>query len=241
MPEISKTADQALSLLLVVAERGPLSTAELSRQLGMNRTVAQRLLATLHQRGFVHRMPSGFVLGATLLEIADQVSFATREAALPAMQALSAESGETVVLHAIDGDAAVVLAQISRRDHIVRIEPVIGTRDPLVAGASGLALLAFQPQPTVRRVLGRVDDGKALERKLAEVRRRGYALTRNEQGGVDAIAAPITRGDGQAVASMAVLRPANRAGEIAGHREALLRATGEVVVTLGSPAPESGA
>jgi DNA-binding IclR family transcriptional regulator len=240
MPEISKTADQALSLLLAVAQRGPLSTAELSRQLGMNRTVAQRLLATLHQRGFVHRMSSGFVLGATLLEIADQVSFATREAALPAMHALSAESGETVVLHALDGDTAVVLAQVSGREQILRVERVVGTHDPLVAGASGLALLAFQPQVTVRRALARAKDPKAVERKLTEVRRRGYSLTRNElRGGIHAIAAPITDGNGHAVASMTVLMPANRGEGLADHREALLKAAGDVVVTRSSPRPDA--
>src|SRR3954454_11840736 len=236
MPEISKTADQALSLLLAVAERGPLSTAELSRQLGMNRTVAQRLLATLHQRGFVHRMANGFVLGAALLEIADQVSFATREAALPAMHGLSAQIDETVVLHVIDGDAAVVLAQVAS-DQILRIERVVGTRDPLDAGASGLALLAFSPPATVRRVLARGSDAPMVERKLAEVRRQGYALTRDElQRGMHAIAAPITGGNGQAVASMAILLPENRGDGLAEHRDALLRAAGEVVVSLAAPA-----
>jgi DNA-binding IclR family transcriptional regulator len=237
MPEISKTADQALALLLAVADRGPLSTAELSRQLGMNRTVAQRLLATLHQRGFVHRMSNGFVLGATLLEIAGQVSFATREAALPAMHALAAETGETVVLHALDGDAAVVLAQVPRRDHVLRIERVIGTRDPLASGASGLALLAFQPVSTVRRVLARVRDRDGLERKLDAIRRHGYAITGNDfKSGVHAIAAPIRGHNGDVSASMAVLMPETRADGIAEHRDALLRAAGEVLVSTANRA-----
>lgn len=239
MPEISKTADQALSLLLAVAERGPLSTAELSRQLGMNRTVAQRLLATLHQRGFVHRMANGFVLGATLLEIADQVSFATREAALPVMEDLCARGGETVVLHALDGDAAVVLAQVAS-DKILRIERVVGARDPLVDGASGLALLAFQSEATVRRALAGAGNPNGVEHKLAEVRRAGYALTTDElDGGVHAIAAPITGNDGHAVASMAVLLPANRGDGLTDHRDALLRAAGDVIVTLGAARPDA--
>jgi DNA-binding IclR family transcriptional regulator len=180
-------------------------------------------------------MASGFVLGAALLEIADQVSFATREAALPVMHGLCTDIGETVVLHVVDGDAAVVLAQVAS-DQILRIERVVGTRDPLHAGASGLALLAFQPPATVRRVLSAAGDGAVIQRKLAEVRRDGYALTRNELGGdIHAIAAPITGRDGQVVASMAVLLPANRGDGLGEHRAALLRAAGEVVVSLAVP------
>jgi DNA-binding IclR family transcriptional regulator len=235
MAEISKTADRALSLLVAVAENGPISTAELSRRLGINRTVAQRLLTTLHQRGFVQRTQAGYVPGAALLQTAGQFFLAAREVALPVMQRLSDTIGETVVLHVLDVDAAVVVAQVPRREHVVRVERELGTRDPLTAGASGRALLAFQPEATVARVLAGVDDRAALQRDLERIARRGYATSpAGEHNGVVAIAAPVRGTNHAALASVGILVPRTRAGPIEHHRDALLAAAEEIDAALDS-------
>src|SRR5207244_556456 len=73
MAEISKTAEQALAVLLELGEHGPMTPAELSRSLEMNRTVVHRLLATLRGRGFVVRLEKGYVAGPVLLRIAESV------------------------------------------------------------------------------------------------------------------------------------------------------------------------
>jgi DNA-binding IclR family transcriptional regulator len=229
LAEISKTADRALALLVAVAENGPISTAELSRRLGINRTVAQRLLTTLHRRGFVQRTQAGYVPGAALLQTAGRFFLAAREVALPVMQRLSDDVGETVVLHAMDVDAAVVVAQIARKEHVVRVERELGTRDPLTDGASGRALLAFQPDATVKRALDGTDDRAALERELGRIARRGYATSRaDEHPGVDSIAAPIRGSNHAALASVCILIPPARNGRIDDHRDALLSAADEI-------------
>jgi DNA-binding IclR family transcriptional regulator len=232
VPEISKTADRALEVLVAVAEQGPVSTSELSRRLELNRTVAQRLLATLHQRGFVLRTRAGYVPGAALLQAAGQFFLRAREAALPVMRRLSEDVGETVVLHAMDGDAAVVVAQVTRPDELVRVERRLGTRDPLVADAGGRALLAFQPPATMQRALATAgaDD---LRGELQEVARRGYATSRHgDHAEVKSIAAPIRGDDNVALASLAILVPAARDGALEVHRGALLEAARDIDAAL---------
>jgi DNA-binding IclR family transcriptional regulator len=219
-------------VLVAVAEQGPVSTSELSRRLELNRTVAQRLLATLHQRGFVLRTRAGYVPGAALLQAAVQFFLPARDAAMPVMQRLSEAVRETVVLHTMDGAAAVVVAQVTDPDQLVRVERRVGTRDPLTAGASGHALLAFQPPATVQRALATADAHDLLG-ELQEVVRRGYATSRNGvHAGVEAIAAPIRGDDDAALASIGILVPAAHRGPIEAHRDALLEAAGEIDAAL---------
>jgi DNA-binding IclR family transcriptional regulator len=224
VPEISKTADRALEVLVAVAEQGPVSTSELSRRLELNRTVAQRLVATLHRRGFVLRTRAGYVPGAALLQAAGQFFLRVRKAALPVMRQLSEAAGETVVLHAMDGDAAVVVAQVTRPEELVRVERGLGTRDPLIAHAGGRALLAFQPPATVQRALAAAGADE-LRGELQEVARCGYATSRvGDHAEVESIAAPIRGDDDVALASIAILIPASRDGALASHRGPLLEA-----------------
>src|SRR5512141_798956 len=98
MPEISKTADQALAVLLEVGKRGPMTPAALSRSLDVNRTVIHRLLATLHGRGFVTRDERGYAPGPMLLRIAQRAQPELRAAAHTVMVELAGDTGETVVL-----------------------------------------------------------------------------------------------------------------------------------------------
>ena len=96
MPEVSKTVSQALRVLTALGDGGA-TTAELTRQLGLHRTVVQRLLMTLQAGGFVHRRTDGdFVLGVALVELAARVEHPVRQAAQRPMLSLF----ETLMAHA---------------------------------------------------------------------------------------------------------------------------------------------
>jgi len=230
VPEISKTADQALTVLLAVAERGPLTPAELASTLGMNRTVVHRLLSTLHLRGFVARSADGYVPGAVLVSIADRVQPALRSTGRQVMRAVADKVGETLVLHVPDGEQAVVLEQAVPDRHIVRVEHEIGSRHPLAAGASGRAILAFSDTALIDRVRRR---HTASEETLQQVRELGYALSHDElQNGVHGLAVPVLDPSGFAVASMAMLVPVSRAAGLHEHTETMLQASARVARAL---------
>ena len=233
MAEISKTADHALSVLLEVGERGPLTPAAIARSLAMNRTVVHRLLSTLHQRGFITREENGYVPGAILVRLAEHVQPELRARGRAVMRELSDLVCETVVMHVADGNDAVVLDQVVSDRNVVRVEHAIGSRHALVTGASGRALLAFRGQPTVDRVSRTIGDANVLRRQLEGVRQLGYALSHDElQQGVHGLAVPVLDPSGTAVASLAILVPVTRASNLLEHTDALLQASARLAQAL---------
>ncbi|MEU1275680.1 IclR family transcriptional regulator [Streptomyces sp. NPDC005799] len=235
MAEISKTADQALAVLVAVGEGQPCTPAQLARDLRMNRTVVHRLLATLHQRGFVIRQDEGYVAGIALLRLAERVQPNLAAHGKAAAVRLRETVGETVVMHVRDADDAVVLLQSVSDQHVVRVEHKIGSRHSLLSGASGRAILAFLDQKAAERITGRAEDPEAARRQLDGVRRVGYALSHDElQLGVHGVAVPVLDGDGQALASLAVLVPTSRTGAVTQHIGALLEAGAQLSATVRS-------
>ncbi|MBS1878284.1 MAG: helix-turn-helix domain-containing protein [Actinobacteria bacterium] len=233
MPETSKTADQALTVLLELTKSGATTPAELARRLEMNRTVVHRLLATLHGRGFVTRTDAGYAPGAILVALAERVQPELRAAAASVMSELGGKIGETAVMHIADGDDAMVLEEYVATGHVVRVEHEIGSRHPLAKGASGRALLAYLDDTAIARVLRRSDNAEALNRQLELVRQLGYALSHDElQEGVHGLAVPVFDRPGHALASLAIIVPTTRAAGISDHLDELLAASERVAASL---------
>ncbi len=241
MAEISSTGDQMLQLLELVAFTEPKTTAELAQASGINRTVAHRLLATLHNRGYVARQGKVFVLGPVMAQIAGlgQMS-GILEAARPVMRELADETGESVVLHRMDGDMAVVVDQAVNESQLVRVQHREGSRHSLALGASGRAILAFQSDAVQRRFVVASPDPDSLKAKLAEVRARGFALSRNElQTGVVGAAVPLQE-QGNIQYSLAILVPIQRGEGVEHHIPALTAARRKIESAAASSQGEKG-
>jgi len=229
MAETSKTVDQALTLLLALADEAPLTAAELTRRLDLNRTIVQRLLSSLHKRGFVTRRDRGYVPGAVLVRIAERVQPELRAAAADIMARLGKAVGETVVLQITDQDQAVVIEQYASDQHVLRVEHEIGSRHPMSVGASGRALLAFAAPATIEQVLRKSDDREELYRQLEATRRLGYSLSHDElQLGVYGLAMPVMDRDHKPLASLAIIVPAARSTGLTQHLDPLREAVRDV-------------
>ncbi|QXJ21128.1 IclR family transcriptional regulator [Actinomadura graeca] len=215
MTEIAQTADHALRILEELGEAGPLGPTELAQRLGLNRTVVHRLLKTLAARGFVSRQDNLYRPGPALARLAETIQPDLRAVAGPVMDRVAEASGETVVLHSLDGHEAVVLDQAVATRHVVQVSHRIGARHPLTVGASGRAILAFLPADAVARILKAEEEPAPVEKSLATVRRRGYAQSHDElQLGVHGIAVPLRAADGTAFASLAILVPTSRTHDL---------------------------
>lgn len=212
MPETSKTADQALVVLVALAEAGPSTATELARRLGANRTVVHRLLATLAGRAFVRRDPAGrYQLGIAVFDLATRVEGRLREAARPLLEELVGRYGETAVLAVSDGDEAVPVEQARGARNLMHIDYHPGMRHPLWQGAHGRAMLAHADGATVARMLEAAPNATHYRRLLADARAHGYALSRDElQAGVTGLAAGVTGPGGRVVASIGVVAPTPR-------------------------------
>lgn len=196
---------------------------ELARRLGQDKSQVSRLLATLGELGYVERDSESrrYAAGAGLVLLSSRLlrSLDVRAQSHVAMRDLAEATGESVHLAVLLGDAVVTIDLIETLQPF-RVEPRIGTRDPIHCTAIGKAILAFLPAdqrahlvegPLTRFTSRTIVDGGALERDLDAVRRRGYAVDDEEfTSGVRCIAAPVFDSDGNVVASLGISAPAQR-------------------------------
>lgn len=235
MSEISSTGDAMLSTLEAVASHGPLSAAQCSRLCGINRTVAHRLLTTLALRLYVVKSPSGYVLGPAAIALAGRARPSLATVAKPRMDELAAQIGETVVLHGLVDEHAVVLDQSVYQDHLLIVRHNPGSRHALHKGASGWSLLAFMPPRKIERYLAQLPDEvhDDIRARVKEVQKAGHAWSVDEvQSGVRGLAAPILGAGGFAEGAIGIIVPASRGDALAGHLEPLLECTRAIEAEL---------
>lgn len=190
-----QVADRIVSVLKEFAEAGPdLGVSEISRRLGLPKSVVHRTLVSLVRAGFLLRDetsgryrlgPEAIGLGLAALGSVDLVGIA-----LPHMELLRSRTEETVTLSVRVGSARAYVSQLESPQD-VRMTVEIGRRWPLYAGASGRAILAMLPEEEIDRYLAATDlvaltdhtitAREALRASLAEVRANGYAVSLGER------------------------------------------------------------
>ncbi len=223
--ERNSTADRALDILGMFADDRPVvSGTEVAERLGTSRSTAYRYLQSLVANRFLEEAPGGgFRLGLRVLELARLArrTYGLSDVALPVMHRLAARTQESVLLTRRVGDLVVCLDRAESVVHTVRISYERGSALPVNAGASALALLAWADPAETRAMLERVElrsftpatltDVDALMTRLAEIRERGYSVTRGEvDNDVLGIAAPIRGDTGAVVAAVSVAAVASR-------------------------------
>ena len=181
---------------------GDLGVSELARQLRCSKSVVHRLLAGLAESGYVAADPvtRRYRLGSKALLLAQSAAAHDdlRRRVLPHLETIRARTGETATLSLLRGQSRVYVEQLESRQS-VRQTVAVGTEAPLHLGASGKAILAHLPPeswPSAAR-------GEALEADLAGVRRRGYAVSREERiPGATSVAAPVFDHSGTVLGSI---------------------------------------
>src|SRR5579864_302307 len=120
-----RSVDRAVAILDLLAEQGWKAGAEVARALGVHRSTALRLLATLERHGLVERDPrtSKYRLGRRLAQLGSAVrgEFDLRAAARPVCESLARSLGETVTLDVLDGDETVPIEQASGSTSVVSV------------------------------------------------------------------------------------------------------------------------
>ncbi|ACU75317.1 transcriptional regulator, IclR family [Catenulispora acidiphila DSM 44928] len=216
--ERNSTADRALDILGLFSEsRLSVSGQEVATALGAARSTAYRYLQSLVASGFLEEDPAGgFRLGVRILELARLArrGYGLSEIALPVMNDLCAEVGETVLLTRRSGSAAVCIERCEAQQP-VRISYERGSVLPANAGASALALLAWLPEQQCRQELAgqrlqrftarTITDVETLMERLAKIRRDGYSVSRGElDTDILGIAAPVRGASGEVVAAVSI-------------------------------------
>ncbi len=197
--------------------------SDLAKRLGLAKSTVHRLASTLLEQGMLEQNPADgkYRLGLALFELGTLVrrkmDFTTE--ARPFLRTLMEKTGETVHLAILDHDSILyVITHESKQ--ALRMGSKVGTRAPVPSTAVGKALLAFQPEAEIERIIARglpasapnaIVDPKALRRELALIRARSYALDDEESEiGLRSIAAPIRVYSGSVVAAISIAGPVHR-------------------------------
>ncbi len=212
--------DGALAVLGAFSpERPELTLGAIADTTGLPSATAYRLVAELVEWGAIERVARGrYRIGLRLWQVGALAPVARdlRDAALPSMQDLAAATGHLVHLVVRDGVAALFLERLA--GHVpVRVRSRVGRRLPLHASGPGKVLLAHAPAEVLDAVVdrglrrlasGTITDPDRLREALADIRRAGFCLSRNEMTeGTSTVAAPISGPDGQVVAGLSVVVP----------------------------------
>jgi DNA-binding IclR family transcriptional regulator len=231
--------------------------AEVARELGVHRSTASRLAATLAAAGYLEVAgEQGKYRLAAKLAVLGEVAAAgsdLRGAALPALSDLVSRLGETGHLGILEGTEAVTVAVVDGWQ-TVRMHSWVGKRSPAHCSSIGKALLAGltpadfaarYPDPGLPACTPATITSRAeLEKCLADVRAHGYAEDLEElEPHLCCVAAPVFGRDGAVVASISVSGPASRLREpsaVASAATAVRDSAHQISARLGAPCDVPG-
>jgi DNA-binding IclR family transcriptional regulator len=222
---VIKSVKTSLEILdCFTSETPAIGVTEISRKLRISKSTVSRILSTLEQGGLVAKIPANqkHRLGAKILQLAGTFlsTIEWRVIAMPHVKALRDETNETVMLFMIDGDHRICLEGCESAQEL-RSSFAIGGQYPLHAGSAGKLLLAYLPQDEQKRILARaglpgytshtITGAGELERELAEIRGKGYAVSHQERAAfLSSVSAPIRDFRGEIVAALCVYGPSVR-------------------------------
>ena len=219
-----RSVDRAAALLLALGEcTGEAGVTELARRLGLHKSTASRLLATLEKRGLVEQDgESGkYRLGLVVIRLAERAerTLDLRSIAMPELDRLARATRETTGIGILEGDHFLTVAQADG-PNLVAMSDWTGRTVPLHSAAAGKVLLSSLPEREVmrlvRRGLNRYTDRtitqlEPLLEDLARVRRRGFSTAFGEfDQALNAVAAPVHDARGNVVAAVDIWGPSFR-------------------------------
>jgi DNA-binding IclR family transcriptional regulator len=214
----------AIRLLKAFSEEDvEIGISDLARKLGIAKSTAHRLAATLLAAGLLEqdRATGKYQLGIALFRLGALVRrrMDVFKEARPYLYELREKTNETVHLAILDGTEIMYVLNLEST-HAIRMRSDIGVRKPAYCTAEGQAILAYQPQEVVDQVIAAglaprtpqtITSADRFVKALAVVRQRGCAIENEEsEPGMVCIAAPIRDDTGTAVAALGIAGPISR-------------------------------
>lgn len=193
-PLYVNSVEKAMRVLIAFDGRQrQLSLSQIAAATGLDLSAAQRFIFTLTTLGYLKKEEETkkYELSPKLLDFAYHYLASSELVirATPYLQHLSQETEEATNLTILDGtDIVFVLRIVSR--NVLNPTFLVGTRLPAYCTSPGLAIMSSLTEPEVDLILAQsnlvkhtpntVIEPKAIKRRLAEFRQKGYAHTREE-------------------------------------------------------------
>lgn len=215
--------NRTFAILGVFSHEAPeWTTTEVARARDLPVPTVHRILSSLQHHGFVTRDKETrrFRLGSGAIELGRlaRAAMGLRSVSLPVLERLTAETGETSLLTALNRDRnrSVCLERVESRNELrLSIEP--GRQNLLHAGASQKALLSFMGAEEIDRIIdtglphlcrATITDPANLRLCLEEIRSKGWATSYEETNlGVWGIALTLLDNKDTVVAAIGLAGP----------------------------------
>lgn len=220
---LSSVANAARLIKAFSDEEYQIGISGLAKKLVLPKSTVHRLASTLIEAGMLEQNTETgkYRLGLVFFELGSLVrrkmDFSAE--AKPALMSLREKTGETVHL-AILGQTSIIYINRLESKQSVRMTLDVGQRKPAYCTAEGKVLLAFKSMEMVEQIMSAgtpartdntITDREALQRELAAIRTRGYAIDNEEcELGMRVIAAPVRDHFGNVIAACSVAGPAQR-------------------------------
>lgn len=214
------SVDLALRVALLLQQEGPMRGSEVADRLGIARSTGHRLLTMLVYRGFAEqdedrRYDAGLAMRS--MEVAAANISELRATSMRHLQKLRDVTGETISLQVLSGLHVRFVASVESL-HLLKVGDRDGRLFPAWDLSGGRALLAAIPSNKLADLLSREPDFSgqgldALQKSLALVRRRGFAINdqrKRTEREVTAVARPLRGRDSSVVAAISVAMPTSR-------------------------------
>jgi DNA-binding IclR family transcriptional regulator len=198
----------------------PLHIDQILQEMEVPRSSLYRQIKALIHAGLLEAAGKGlYAPGWLAVEISrvKEDSFSSLiETALPIMQELNDDLGESINLTAVQGSKVRVLAHLESK-HKLRYSYEEGQVLNIFKGASSKILLAYlsdeHRQFLIDSALSTIE-GEELEKELAHIRKNAYALTNSEvDENAIGISAPILRNGKYIMGGLSIAGPAFRIKE----------------------------
>lgn len=221
MDPIQKTF-QILNVFLNHEE--DLGITDLAKLSGVGISTTHRITAMLVSMGFVKQVRSRgkYSLGIKFIAFGDAAKSrnSIREIALPIMEEIKNETGESVNLAILEGNTAFLLEKVHALHGLIVTAPP-GNYLPLYCSGVGKILLAFMKDEEIDDYFNNIDlkslthntitDRIVLKKQLLTIRKEGIGLDDKEYiMGTRNIAAPVKNLYGEVVASVGIIGPSAR-------------------------------
>lgn len=220
-----QSAERIFQIFETLAQNGPMTLTQLSQSLGLHKTTAHRLTQSLVSMHYVKKdaVTGKYRLTFKILELSGRVleQMDIRAIAHPYIERLASECRETVHFVQREGSNIVYIDKVESNVNSVRMVSRVGLRQPMYCTAVGKAMLAELPLEDVRELWDKsrlekltentITDFPLLQKELALIREKGYALDNEENElGVRCIAACVTGFDGKSVNAFSISAPTTR-------------------------------
>jgi IclR family transcriptional regulator, KDG regulon repressor len=245
-----QSVERAADILeLFLISESELSVKEISQRLNLSKSTAHGLIKTLDHRGYLQQNPENlkYKLGMKLFELGNYIGnhLDIREISQPIIKGLVEELKETVHLVVRERDEVIYVEKVDG-PRALRIYSQVGKRAPIYCTGVGKAILAYQDEKEVDRILSStllesftdrtITDADYIKDELKEIKKQGFSIDDEEiELGLKCIAAPIFDHQGNVIASISCASPKMRLDEerLPQVINGIKRAASDISISLG--------